>query len=76
MGSRSRPGEVETRSASSSGASRRCPGRTPPATPDRRERWIREVSTVAARRDLWYITGQSTLDKQCDVSSRDQMGQR
>ena len=30
---------------------------TPPASPARRERWIREVSTIAAYRDRWHISG-------------------
>jgi hypothetical protein len=34
---------------------------TPPATPAHRERWLREVSTVAAYRDRWHISGQSPL---------------
>ena len=48
---------------------------TPPATPARRERWIREVSTVAAYRDRWPITGQSPVGKQGDTSSNEQTGQ-
>ena len=49
---------------------------TPPAATGRRERWIREVSTVAAYRDRWHISGQSALGKQGDVSSIEQTGQR
>ena len=49
---------------------------TPPAAPARRERWMREVSTIAAYRDRWHITGQSALGKQGDVSSIEQTGQR
>ena len=49
---------------------------TPPATPARRERWIREVSTIAAYRDRWHITGQSAVGKQGDTSSIEQTGQR
>jgi hypothetical protein len=49
---------------------------TAPAAPARREWWIREVSTVAAYRDRWHITGHSVLDKQGDVSSLEQTGQR
>ena len=48
---------------------------TPPATPARRERWIREVSTIAAYRDRWHITGQSAVGKQGDTSSIEQTGQ-
>ncbi len=47
----------------------------PPPTPARRERWIREVSTVAAYRDRWHITGQSVLGKHGDASSIEQKGQ-
>ena len=45
-------------------------------TPARRERWIREVSTVAAYRDRWHITGHSAVGKQGDTSSIEQTGQR
>jgi hypothetical protein len=48
----------------------------PPAAPARRERWMREVSTVAAYRDRWNIAGQGVLGKQGDVSSLEQAGQR
>ena len=48
----------------------------PPAAPVRREHWMREVSTVAAYRDRWHISGQSVLGKQGDVSSTEQVGQR
>jgi conjugative relaxase-like TrwC/TraI family protein len=49
---------------------------SPPAAPVRLERWMREVSTVAAYRDRWHISGQSTLGKQGDVRSSEQGGQR
>jgi conjugative relaxase-like TrwC/TraI family protein len=48
----------------------------PPASPARREQWMREVSTVAAYRDRWHISGQSTLGKQSDVSISEQTSQR
>jgi hypothetical protein len=48
----------------------------PPTAPARREHWMREVSTVAAYRDRWHITGESVLGKQGDVSSAEQTGQR
>jgi conjugative relaxase-like TrwC/TraI family protein len=48
---------------------------TPPATPARREHWVREVSTVAAYRDRWHIAGPSPLGKQGDTSSIEQTGQ-
>jgi hypothetical protein len=37
---------------------------------------MREVSTVAAYRDRWHITGESVLGKQGAVSSAEQTGQR
>ena len=49
---------------------------TRPASPARRERWMREVSTVAAYRDRWYVTGQSAVGRPGDVSSTEQAGQR
>jgi hypothetical protein len=49
---------------------------TPPTSPARQERWMRELSTVAAYRDRWNISGQSPLGKQGDVSSLEQTGQR
>jgi conjugative relaxase-like TrwC/TraI family protein len=48
---------------------------TPPATPARRERWKKEVSTIAAYRDRWHITGQSSVGRQGDMSSIEQTGQ-
>jgi conjugative relaxase-like TrwC/TraI family protein len=48
---------------------------TPPETPARRERWIKEVSTIAAYRDRWHITGHSAVGKQGDKSSIEQTGQ-
>jgi conjugative relaxase-like TrwC/TraI family protein len=48
---------------------------TPPAIPGRRERWIREVSTIAAYRDRWHITGHSAVGKLGDTSSIEQTGQ-
>jgi hypothetical protein len=47
----------------------------PPPTRARRERWISEVSTVAAYRDRWHITGPSVLGKHGDASSIEQTGQ-
>jgi hypothetical protein len=49
---------------------------TPPATPARRERWIEEVSTIAAYRDRWHITGHSAVGTQGDARSTEQTGQR
>jgi conjugative relaxase-like TrwC/TraI family protein len=49
---------------------------TPPARPARRERWMRELSTVAAYRDRWHITGHSLAGRRGDVSGTEQTGQR
>jgi ATP-dependent exoDNAse (exonuclease V) alpha subunit len=49
---------------------------TPPTTPARQERWMRELSTVAAYRDRWHVTGQSVLGEQGDASSLEQTAQR
>ncbi len=49
---------------------------TPPANPDRRERWMKELSTIAAYRDRWHITGHSAVGKRGDTSSIEQTGQR
>jgi len=48
----------------------------PPTAPALRVRWLREVSTVAAYRERWHISGQSPLAKRGDVSSSEQAGQR
>jgi hypothetical protein len=48
----------------------------PPAGAARRERWMREVSTIAAYRDRWHITSQSALGKQGEASSMEQAGER
>lgn len=45
---------------------------TLPGDPTRRERWLREVSTVAAYRDRWHITSGSPLGAQTDVASIEQ----
>jgi hypothetical protein len=45
---------------------------TLPGDPTRRERWLREVSTVAAYRDRWHITSGSPLGQQADVTSIEQ----
>jgi hypothetical protein len=49
---------------------------TPPAAPARRENWMRALSTVAAYRDRWHITGPSVLGEQGDMSSIEQTDQR
>ena len=48
---------------------------TQPATPTRRERWIREISTIAGYRDRWHITGHSPVGKLGDAGSIEQTGQ-
>ena len=48
----------------------------PPTGAARHELWMRELSTVAAYRDHWQITGQSVLGKRDDVSSLEQTDQR
>ncbi|MGH8995705.1 MAG: hypothetical protein ACRDYB_06700, partial [Acidimicrobiales bacterium] len=44
--------------------------------PGRRERWLREVATVAAYRDRWHLTSQRPLDVETDVHSIEQQTQR
>jgi len=48
----------------------------PPSDPTRRERWMREVSTVAAYRDRWHITGRRPVDADADAGSIEQKTQR
>ena len=47
-----------------------------PSDPIRRERWMREVATVAAYRDRWHITGRRAIGAGGDVRSIEQKGQR
>ena len=47
----------------------------PPAARLRRARWLRNVSTVAAYRDRWHITGQSSIGSRGDVASTEQMSE-
>ena len=49
---------------------------TQPATPAKRERWLREVSTVAAYRDRWHIADRTPLDERESTSTTEQRGQR
>jgi len=49
---------------------------TPPASPARRERWIREVSTIAAYRDRWHLSGQNPVGKLGNTISIEQTSQR
>ena len=48
----------------------------PPASPARRERWIREVSTIAAYRDRWHLSGQNPVGKLGNTISIEQTSQR
>ncbi len=48
----------------------------PPAGSNRWERWMREVSTIAAYRDRWHITDNSAVGKKGDASSIEQAEQR
>jgi conjugative relaxase-like TrwC/TraI family protein len=47
-----------------------------PADPLRRERWLRALSTVAAYRDRWHITGEQTLGASAEVTTIEQRDQR
>jgi len=49
---------------------------SPPSDPSRRERWLGEVSTVAAYRDRWHIAGKNIFGSRADVSGREQTAQR
>ena len=48
----------------------------PPSEPAQRERWLREVSTVAAYRDRWHIEGQRPLGAAPDREDLEQTAQR
>jgi hypothetical protein len=48
----------------------------PPSAPAKRERWLREVSTVAAYRDLWHIEDQRPLGAAPGRENFDQTVQR
>jgi hypothetical protein len=47
-----------------------------PSRPVQRERWLREVSTVAAYRDRWHIAGQRPLGAAPDRENHEQTAQR
>jgi conjugative relaxase-like TrwC/TraI family protein len=49
---------------------------TVPASPGRRGRWMKEVSTIAAYRDRWHISGQNPVGKPGNTISTEQTGQR
>jgi conjugative relaxase-like TrwC/TraI family protein len=44
-----------------------------PDDPRDRARWLREISTIAAYRDRWHITGAATLGGRDDVKTTEQM---
>ena len=48
----------------------------PPSGSAQRERWLREVSTVAAYRDRWHIEGQRPLGAAPDREDLEQTAQR
>jgi len=48
----------------------------PPSGASRRERWLREVSTVAAYLDRWHIEGERTLGPTPDRENHEQTAQR
>ena len=48
----------------------------PPSESPQRERWLREVSTVAAYRDLWHIEGRRPLGAAPDRDNFEQTTQR
>jgi hypothetical protein len=48
----------------------------PPGAPAQQERWLREVSTVAAYRDRWHIEGQGPLGPASDRENYEQTAQR
>jgi hypothetical protein len=49
---------------------------SPPSAPAQRERWLREVSTVAAYRDRWHIQGRRPLGEPPDPKDLEQTAQR
>jgi hypothetical protein len=49
---------------------------SPPNAPGKRERWLREVSTVAAYRDRWHIEGERPLGPAPDRENHEQTAQR
>jgi len=42
---------------------------SPPSEPSRRERWMREISTVAAYRDRWHVAGEHIIGSQAGLSN-------
>ena len=48
----------------------------PPSRADSKERWLREVSTVAAHRDRWNVEGRQPLGVKPDLENLEQAAQR
>jgi hypothetical protein len=48
----------------------------PPSTATGRERWLREVSTIAAYRERWNVEGQRPLGAAPDRENQEQTTQR
>jgi hypothetical protein len=48
----------------------------PPRDPAQRDRWLRDVSTVAAYRDRWHIEGQRPLGMAPERENHEQTTQR
>ena len=49
---------------------------SPPASPARREQWMKEVSTIAAYRDRWHIGEQNPVGRPGNTISTEQRSQR
>jgi hypothetical protein len=49
---------------------------SPPSDPALRDRWLRDVSTVAAHRDRWHIEGPRPLGMAPEQENREQTAQR
>ena len=47
-----------------------------PDDADHQETWLREVSTIAAYRDRWHLTGSAAIGNRSDDQSTEQMRQR
>ncbi len=47
----------------------------PPKSPARHERWMKEVSTIAAYRDRWHISGRNLVGRPDSTSSTEQTSQ-
>jgi conjugative relaxase-like TrwC/TraI family protein len=49
---------------------------TAPTSPGRRDRWMKEISTIAAYRDRWHVDGQNPVGRPSSTISIEQTGQR